>query len=154
MRGHERNSVKLKQMRRKMWRLSQYRVHDNERSVLAELRTGPFTAVEGVPGLTGRIVPAPAAWGEHVTLALFQWKKAAGKFHTFNFHYHQEEEMLVPIIGHIEMVVEGKTEVIGPGDSLIIAPTALHLAKPLNDCLFFAAFQPPLEAVDLSPEDL
>ena len=154
MATRRRNTEKLNQLRRKMWRLSQYRACDNKVSALADLRVDRFTGVKGVPGLRGRIVPAAESWGDHVTLVIFEWRKVGGKLHHHSFHYHDEEEMIMPVIGEIEWVVEGKDEVVGPGDSLIIAPTALHLAKPRTECLFYSAFQPPLESIELSREDL
>lgn len=144
MRKTERNRHMIQQQTRRLQRLAKFEAYETERVNLTHLPFDHFTDVAGVPGLSGRALEAPERFAADVSLALFKWREVDGQLHRFGMHHHREQELLTPIVGHIEMEVEGEVHLIGPGDSLIIAADAVHRGRPLQECLFYAAFEPPL----------
>lgn len=143
MRKHERDKEVTRQHQRKINRLSRFEVfEDNECVTLTHLPALHFAEVQGVPGLSGRRILTPP--GFSLTLVLFKWVKSGGRFHRFSRHHHKERLVLTPHAGHIQLWLEGEDKVIGDGDSQIIGEGAMHEMEPLNECLFTAAFEPPL----------
>ena len=148
MRKVQRDEHVIDQAQRRLHRLVQFQAYSAEHVKLTHLPFDDFAPVEGVPGLCGRAIVAPESYAKDVSLVLFKWEKVDEKLHEFGMHYHDERETITPVVGHLEMEIEGEGKIIGPGDSEIIGRNVLHRKRPLEGCLFYTSFEPPLPRTD------
>jgi quercetin dioxygenase-like cupin family protein len=60
-------------------------------------------------------------------------------------HAHKHEQVSYVVSGKIELVMDGKTEVLGPGDSFYAAPDEPHGVNFLADSVVVDTFTPQRE---------
>lgn len=60
-------------------------------------------------------------------------------------HRHPHEQISYILKGSFEYTVEGKTYLLGPGDSYYVAPNELHGATALEDAVILDIFSPQRE---------
>ena len=60
-------------------------------------------------------------------------------------HSHTQEQIVNVIEGEIELTVEGEPHHLKPGDTLILPPNVLHLARAITDCHVLDVFCPVRE---------
>jgi len=93
--------------------------------------------VEMVPGLWRRTL----SWGER--LMVVQVTLEAGA--VVPAHRHPHEQITYVIEGELSMEVEGRTYVLGAGDSLLFPGNVEHGATTLKRTLVIDTFSPPRE---------
>ena len=89
-------------------------------------------------------------------LTILNAKMYPGKGHDFHKHAEQEEVILV-VSGKVEQWLENEKRVLGPGDSVFIAPNTVHASFNVGDseAHIVAIFGPSvgvngLEMIDMS----
>ncbi len=60
-------------------------------------------------------------------------------------HSHPHEQITRVIKGEFEITVEGKTILMKPGDTIIIAPNEVHSAKSITESVVLDIFNPVRE---------
>jgi quercetin dioxygenase-like cupin family protein len=60
-------------------------------------------------------------------------------------HAHRHEQVSYVVSGKIELTMDGKTEVLQPGDSFYAAPDVVHGVKFLADSIVVDTFTPQRE---------
>jgi quercetin dioxygenase-like cupin family protein len=76
------------------------------------------------PGWRGRVFHADSMTFAH-------WEFAAGS--TIHEHGHEQEEVWHILEGELELTLDGKTAVAGPGMVAIVPPHTPHAVKALTD---------------------
>jgi quercetin dioxygenase-like cupin family protein len=80
--------------------------------------------IEPVPGWKGRV-----QHGQRMTLTSYDVAQDAPDVHE---HHHPEEEAWTVIEGRLMVCVDGREQVLGPGDSVIVAANARHSVRALQ----------------------
>jgi quercetin dioxygenase-like cupin family protein len=93
--------------------------------------------VEMVPGVWRRTL----AWGERLMVVQVTLEEGA----VVPAHRHPHEQISYVIEGELSMDVEGRTHVLGAGDSLPFPSDVEHGATALKRTLVVDTFSPPRE---------
>lgn len=101
------------------------------------VRASDVKPVEMVPGLWRRTL----SWGER--LMVVQVTLEAGA--VVPAHRHPHEQITYVVEGELSMEVEGRTYVLGAGDSLLFPGNVEHGATALKRTLVVDTFSPPRE---------
>jgi len=80
--------------------------------------------IEPVPGWKGRV-----RHGQRMTLTTYEVSAGAPDVHE---HQHTEEEAWTVVEGRLLVCVEGREQVLGPGDCAIIHANARHWVRGLE----------------------
>jgi quercetin dioxygenase-like cupin family protein len=80
--------------------------------------------IEPVPGWRGRV-----RHGQQMTLTSYDVAQDAPDVRE---HQHPEEEAWTVIQGRLMVCVDGREQVLGPGDSVIVAANARHWVRALQ----------------------
>ena len=91
---------------------------------------------EIVPGYRARFVHA-----EKMTLAY--WEVEAGA--ALPEHSHPHEQIANVLKGEFELTVDGKSQVLVPGQVAVIPGDVPHSGRAVTDCRLLDAFQPARE---------
>ncbi len=94
------------------------------------------TPKEIMPGYHGKLVHT-----QNMSLAFWEVEKGA----EVPEHSHMNEQVMQVLEGSFEFTLDGKTQVYGPGDLVIIAPHIPHSGKALTDCKLMDTFSPTRE---------
>lgn len=81
------------------------------------------------------------ATGDQTMVTLMTFAKGQ----TVGEHMHPHEQCGYCLKGRFELTVEGRTELIGPGDSYVIPGRASHSYVVLEDAEAVEVFSPPRE---------
>ena len=60
-------------------------------------------------------------------------------------HSHPHEQVVNMLAGQFEIVVDGESRILSPGDVVVIPSHAIHTGKALTDCKILDVFQPVRE---------
>jgi len=93
--------------------------------------------VEMVPGVWRRTL----SWGERLMVVQVTLEEGT----VVPTHRHPHEQITYVIEGELSMDVEGRTYVLGAGDSLLFPADAEHGATALKRTLVIDTFSPPRE---------
>jgi len=93
--------------------------------------------VEMVPGVWRRTL----AWGERLMVVQTTLEEGA----VVPSHRHPHEQITYIVEGKLSMDVEGRTYVLGAGDSLLFPSDVEHGATALRRTLVVDTFSPPRE---------
>ncbi|MGA9347397.1 MAG: cupin domain-containing protein [Anaerolineae bacterium] len=93
--------------------------------------------VEMVPGLWRRTL----SWGERLMVVQVTLEEGV----VVPAHRHPHEQITYVIEGELSMDVEGRTYVLGAGDSLLFPGDVEHRATALKRTLVIDTFSPPRE---------
>lgn len=91
---------------------------------------------EIMPGYHGKLVHT-----QNMSLAFWEVEKGA----EVPEHSHMNEQVMQVLEGSFQFTLDGKTQVYGPGDLVIIAPHIPHSGKALTACKLMDAFSPTRE---------
>ncbi len=94
------------------------------------------TPKEIMPGYHGKLVHT-----QNMSLAFWEVEKGA----EVPEHSHMNEQVMQVLEGSFQFTLDGKTQVYGPGDLVIIAPHIPHSGKALTACKLMDAFSPTRE---------
>ncbi len=61
---------------------------------------------------------------------------------TFPEHHHPHEQTVNVLDGRLEITVNGATQVLSPGETLVIPPDANHSGRALERCRVLDVFSP------------
>jgi unsaturated pyranuronate lyase len=86
--------------------------------------TKKLKVVERAPGWFGRFFHSPS-----MTFAHYEFKGGS----SVHEHFHPQEEVWQVIEGEVEVTVDGKSKVTGPGMAAIIPGGVRHSVKALTD---------------------
>ena len=101
------------------------------------IRAQDVEPVEMVPGVWRRTL----AWGERLMVVQVTLEEGA----VVPAHRHPHEQITCVIEGELAMEVEGRTHVLGAGDSLLFPTDVEHGATALKRTLVVDTFSPPRE---------
>jgi quercetin dioxygenase-like cupin family protein len=101
------------------------------------VRVSDVEPLEMVPGLWRRTL----SWGERLMVVQVTLKEGA----VVPTHRHPHEQITYVIEGELSMEVEGRTYVLGAGDSLLFPGNVEHGATALKRTLVIDTFSPPRE---------
>ena len=93
--------------------------------------------VEMVPGVWRRTL----SWGERLMVVQVVLEEGA----VVPAHRHPHEQITYIVEGELSMDVEGRTHVLGAGDSLLFPSDVEHGATALQRTLVVDTFSPPRE---------
>lgn len=91
---------------------------------------------EKFPGYHGKMIHS-----ERMTFVTWEIEEGA----PFPEHKHPHEQITYIIEGELELTVSGETKVVGPGNTVIIPPNALHLGRAITACKIVDVFAPVRE---------
>ena len=91
---------------------------------------------ELVPGITGHY-----AHGERLTFGYIEIKKGSD----LPVHQHPHEQIVSMIAGELELVVDGVSHRLTPGQVFVIPPEARHSGRAMTACRVLDAFAPVRE---------
>ena len=99
-----------------------------------------WTPIHGVEGIVGRDCPLPpgSVLAGELSVTMFEWHGA------FPPHQHEEQETIHVMHGRIEVVVEGRTHVLGAGESITLGARVSHHGHTLEPSLLVCSYHPPL----------
>ena len=60
-------------------------------------------------------------------------------------HRHENEQVSMIESGHLRFVLDGREQIVGPGEVLRIPPNLAHSAEALDDVVATDLFSPPRE---------
>ncbi|MCB0317954.1 MAG: cupin domain-containing protein, partial [Bdellovibrionales bacterium] len=80
---------------------------------------------EIMPGCKARIVHS-----KNMTIAYWEIEKAA----EVPNHHHPAEQIVTMVAGKFEMVIDGETKILSPGDKAVIPGNIPHSGKALEHC--------------------
>lgn len=60
-------------------------------------------------------------------------------------HSHHNEQVSTMERGRLRFIINGVEQILGPGQSIVIAPHVPHSAEALDDCIAVDVFSPPRE---------
>lgn len=92
-----------------------------------------ITPKEIMPGFHGRLIHS-----ENMTFA--HWDIDADS--ALPEHSHIHEQVVNVISGEFELVVDGKSQIIGPNQVVCIPSNAMHSGKAITDCYIIDVFYP------------
>lgn len=101
------------------------------------VRASDVEPVEMVPGVWRRTL----AWGERLMVVQVTLEEGA----VVPAHRHPHEQITCVVEGELSMEVEGRTYVLGAGDSLLFPGNVEHGATALKRTLVVDTFSPPRE---------
>lgn len=96
-------------------------------------------SIEGkeiVPGYVAQFIHT-----NHNTVAFWEIKKG----NTLPEHSHKHEQVSILQKGRFELTVNGKTEILMPGQVVLIEPNAMHSGVAITDCTMLDIFYPVRE---------
>lgn len=79
--------------------------------------------------------------GEQMTVVY--WDAKAGSI--LPEHSHVNEQISNFIEGEFELIINGETKILQPGDLAIIKPHSIHSGKAITDCKIIDVFYPKRE---------
>ncbi|RMG89422.1 MAG: cupin domain-containing protein [Candidatus Dadabacteria bacterium] len=85
--------------------------------------------MEGAAGVTIRVVIGEAQGAPHFVMRVFDVEPGG---HT-PYHTHGFEHEVFVLSGHGSLVEEGRSEPLGPGDVVYVAPGVLHQFRAAED---------------------
>lgn len=91
---------------------------------------------EVFPGFHGRFVHS-------ASMTFAYWDIAAGG--VVPEHHHVHEQVVNMLEGKLELTVDGRTQVLSPGEVLVIPSHAVHSGRALNACKVLDVFSPVRE---------
>ena len=101
------------------------------------VRAVDIEPVEMVPGVWRRTL----SWGERLMVCHVTLEEGA----VVPVHRHPHEQITYIVEGELSMEVEGRTYVLGEGDSLLFPANVEHGATALKRTLVIDTFSPPRE---------
>jgi len=101
------------------------------------VRAADVEPVEMVPGVWRRTL----SWGERLMVVQTTLEEGA----VVLVHRHPHEQITYVVEGELSMQVEGRTHVLGAGDSLLFPADVEHGATALQRTLVVDTFSPPRE---------
>jgi len=101
------------------------------------VRASDVEPVEMVPGLWRRTL----SWGERLMVVQVTLEEGV----VVPAHRHPHEQITYVVEGELSMDVEGRTYVLGAGDSLLFPGDVEHGATALKRTLVIDTFSPPRE---------
>jgi quercetin dioxygenase-like cupin family protein len=101
------------------------------------IRAANVEPVEMVPGLWRRTL----SWGERLMIVQVTLEEGV----VVPAHRHPHEQITYVIEGELSMDVEGRTYVLGAGDSLLFPANLEHGATAVKRTLVVDTFSPPRE---------
>src|ERR1700724_1835818 len=86
--------------------------------------TNELKTIERLPGWKGKYFDSESMTFGHYVFAAGSW---------IHEHSHANEEVWNVIEGQLEVRIDGKTQVAGPGCVAIVPPDTLHFVRALTD---------------------
>jgi quercetin dioxygenase-like cupin family protein len=68
------------------------------------------------------LVRRQVSQGSNMTVSRYQFEPGG----EFPLHRHEQEQVTVVLSGDVTMTIENEAHLLGPGESIIIAPNVLH----------------------------
>ena len=100
---------------------------------MQKVKVSDLNALQLSDGVTARVINS-----ENMTIMHANLK--AG--HSVPEHNHIQEQVVNVIAGEIELIVEGKSHRLTPGEVLILSSNVPHAARAITDCYVIDVFYP------------
>ena len=100
----------------------------------AILSLGEISSRAIVPGFEGKFIHT-----DRMTFAYWDISKSAN----LPEHSHPHEQVVNMLEGEFELIVEGKSLRLKPGDIVVIPPNVPHQGHAITTCRILDVFQPP-----------
>ena len=110
--------------------------HMEEEAFMKKISREDLKPFELAPGITANVITSD-------TMTIMHARLKAGA--SAPEHSHVQEQIVNVIEGEIELTVEGKPHHLKLGDTLILPPNVLPLAKAITDCHVLDVFCPVRE---------
>lgn len=88
---------------------------------------------ELIPGFHGKFIH-----GKHVTIAYWEVKRGS----ILPEHHHVHEQVATVYEGEFELTVDGETQILEPGQPVVIPSNVPHSGRAITDCKITDVFSP------------